>query len=114
MTRRALATDVMLLKHHLTALGLPTFQAECEQAARECARANVDHLGFLLRLCEHELAHRCRRATERRIFSEVSWRWPELDGVEPLELEIEPWDPPRAQDEFTRRFERLTAARTAG
>ena len=29
-------------------------------------------------------------ATERRIFSTISWEWPELDGVEPLDLEIDP------------------------
>jgi 5'-nucleotidase len=50
-------------------------------------------------------------ATERRIFSEVRWHWPELDGVEPLELAIEPWAPARAQEEFTRRFERIEALR---
>ncbi len=50
-------------------------------------------------------------ATERRIFSLVAWHWPELDGVEPLELTISPWTPSRAQEEFTRRFERISAAR---
>ena len=50
-------------------------------------------------------------ATERRIFSTVSWAWPELDGVEPLDLEIEPWLPDRAREEFTRRFERLQSLR---
>jgi transcriptional regulator with XRE-family HTH domain len=35
----------------------------------------------------------------------------ELDGVEPLDLEIEPWLPDRARDEFTRRYERLEALR---
>jgi hypothetical protein len=50
-------------------------------------------------------------ATERRIFSSVSWEWPELDGVEPLDLEIEPWLPDRAREEFTRRYERLQALR---
>jgi hypothetical protein len=50
-------------------------------------------------------------ATERRIFSTVSWAWPELDGVEPLDLEIEPWLPDRAREEFTRRYERLEALR---
>jgi hypothetical protein len=50
-------------------------------------------------------------ATERRIFSTVSWAWPELDGVEPLDLKIEPWLPDRAREEFTRRYERLEALR---
>ena len=50
-------------------------------------------------------------ATERLVFSEVRWNWPELDGVEPLDLEIDPWEPDRAQDEFTRRYERISAQR---
>lgn len=53
--KRVAATDVVLLKHHLTALHLPTVKAECEQTARQCAGENVDYLGFLLRLCEREL-----------------------------------------------------------
>ena len=50
-------------------------------------------------------------ATERRTFSEVTWHWPELDGAEELDLEIEPWSPDRAQAEFTRRYERIAAQR---
>ena len=50
-------------------------------------------------------------ATERRTFSEVTWHWPELDGAEELELEIEPWPPERAQAEFLRRYERIAALR---
>jgi 5'-deoxynucleotidase YfbR-like HD superfamily hydrolase len=50
-------------------------------------------------------------ATERRIFSEVSWHWPELEGAEELDLEIEPWAPARAQEEFARRYERIAALR---
>lgn len=51
-------------------------------------------------------------ATERRTFSEVTWHWPELDGAEELELEIEPWAPARAQEEFARRYERIDALRS--
>src|SRR4051812_40444009 len=36
-------------------------------------------------------------ATERRIFSEVTWHWPELDGAEELDLHIEPWPPEHAR-----------------
>src|SRR5918999_6104936 len=50
-------------------------------------------------------------AAERRTFSEVTWHWPELDGAEELEIEIEPWSPARAQEEFTRRYERIDALR---
>jgi hypothetical protein len=52
-------------------------------------------------------------ATERRIFSTISWEWPELDGVEPLPLVIEPWLPDRAREEFTRRYDHLAALRMA-
>ena len=47
--------SMVLLKHHLKALKLPTMHAECEKVASRCARENVDHLGFLLQLCELEL-----------------------------------------------------------
>ena len=32
MRKRMVATDVLLVKQHLSALGLPTIKAECEQA----------------------------------------------------------------------------------
>lgn len=50
-------------------------------------------------------------ATERRIFSTISWEWPELDGVEPLDLAIEPWLPDRARAAFSRRYDGLAARR---
>ena len=46
--------STLLLKHHLKALKLPTMHSECEKVAARCARENVDHLGFLLQLCELE------------------------------------------------------------
>ena len=49
-------------------------------------------------------------ATERRAVAQVAWEWPELEGVEPLDLEIEPWLPERAFGEFLDRYERVTAA----
>ena len=50
-------------------------------------------------------------AAERRTFSEVTWHWPELDGAEELEIDIEAWPPGRAQQEFIRRYERIDALR---
>ena len=50
-------------------------------------------------------------ATERRAVAQVAWDWPELEGVEPLELEIDPWLPDRARDEFLRA--ELTSGRQA-
>ena len=55
------------LKHHLKALKLPTMHAECEAAAARCAKENVDHLGYLLQLCERELLEREGRAAQRRL-----------------------------------------------
>src|SRR5205823_6387814 len=57
--------STVLLGHHLKALKLPTMHAECEKVARRCAAENVDHLGFLLQLCELELIERERRSAER-------------------------------------------------
>ena len=44
---------------------------------------------------EIKRADRALLATERRAFSAESWHWPELDGVEPLDLELEAWAPDR-------------------
>ena len=65
--KRVPAADVVQLKHHLGALRLPTVKAEREQLARQCASENVDYLGFMLRLCERELADRQQRACTRRL-----------------------------------------------
>ena len=59
--------STVLLKHHLKALKLPTMTAECEKIAARCAQENIDHLGFLLQLCELELLERERRAAARRL-----------------------------------------------
>ena len=59
--------STVLLKHHLKALKLPTMHSECEKIAARCAKENVDHLGFLMQLCEQELLDRERRAADRRL-----------------------------------------------
>ena len=59
--------STVLLKHHLQPLKLPTMHAECEKIAQRCAADNVDHLAFLLQLCELELIERERKAAERRL-----------------------------------------------
>src|SRR5262245_24583857 len=59
--------STVLLKHHLKALKLPTLLSECEKVAARCAADNVDHLTFLLQLCELELIERERKAAERRL-----------------------------------------------
>jgi DNA replication protein DnaC len=57
----------LLLKHHLKQLKLPTFHAEYEKQAHECAQAGIDHVRYLLRLAELELIERERRMVDRRI-----------------------------------------------
>jgi DNA replication protein DnaC len=52
----------LLLKHHLKQLKLPTFLAEYERQAQDCAQSGIDHVRYLLRLIERE-----RRMVERRI-----------------------------------------------
>lgn len=59
--------STVLLKHHLKQLKLPTMQGECDKVAQRCAAENVDHLAFLLQLCELELIERERKAAERRL-----------------------------------------------
>lgn len=56
--KKTQTTSTVLLKHHLKALRLPTILSECEKVAARCATENVDHLGFLLQLCELELGIR--------------------------------------------------------
>ena len=85
--KRVAATDVVLLKHHLTALHLPTVKAECEQLARQCASENVDYLGFLLRLCERELLDREARAYQRRI---KAARFEQLKSIDEFDFTAQP------------------------
>jgi len=59
--------STVLLKHHLKILKLPTMNAECEKIAVRAAQDNIDHLAFLLQLCELELIERERKAAERRL-----------------------------------------------
>ena len=59
--------STVLLQHHLKALKLPTILSECEKVAGRCATDNIDHLAFLLQLCELELIDRERRAADRRL-----------------------------------------------
>ncbi len=59
--------SLVLLKHHLKQLKLPTMHGQCEPVAQRCSRENIDHLGFLLQLCELELIDREQRAAERRL-----------------------------------------------
>ena len=79
--------STVLLKHHLKALKLPTFHGECEKLAARCATENVDHLGFLLQLCELELIAREKRSAERRL---KMARFPNTKTLEDFKFEAQP------------------------
>lgn len=88
---------------HRSELGPPFRRAEAilEAAIRE--RFGLVEPGPRLKQLDRSLL-----ATERAAFASTLDSWPELEGFEPLEIEIEPWDPPRARREFLERFERLS------
>ncbi len=73
----------LLLKHHLKQLKLPTFLAEYEKVAQECARGGVDHVRYLLRPCELELIERERRMVERR---NRAARFPAVKGLDSFDF----------------------------
>ena len=79
--------SMVLLKHHLKALRLPTIHAECEKVANRCACDNVDHLGFLLQLCELELIEREKRAADRRL---KAAKFPNLKTLEAFDFTVQP------------------------
>ena len=81
------AADLVLLRHHLAALCLPTVKAECEQVARQCASDNVDYLGFLLRVCERELQDREQRACSRRL---KAARLPQVKSLDEFDFTAQP------------------------
>ena len=91
---------------HRSPLGAAFKDAEqhLEAAIRERFRIRAD-------VPEIKRADRALLATERRAFSAESWHWPELDGVDPLDLELEAWPPDRAAEEFAARFAELDARR---
>jgi len=59
--------SLVLLKHHLKSLRLPTMERECDKVASRAANENLDHLAFLLQLVELEMIEREQRASERRL-----------------------------------------------
>lgn len=79
--------SLVLLQHHLKALKLPTMHTECAKVAARCAQDNVDHLGFLLQLCELELIERDKRASERRL---KAARLPNLKTLETFDFAAQP------------------------
>ena len=85
--------------------------AAFKEAEEHLERVIREHFGIRADVPEIKRADRALLATERRAFSAESWHWPELAGVEPLDLELEAWTPDRAADEFAARFAELDARR---
>jgi 5'-deoxynucleotidase YfbR-like HD superfamily hydrolase len=91
---------------HRSALGAAFKAAEdhLEQAIRDRFRIKPD-------VPEIKRADRALLATERRTFSAENWHWPELEGVEPLDLALAPWSPDEAAQAFAQRYAELDAGR---
>jgi hypothetical protein len=91
---------------HRSPLGVAFKAAEehLEQALRDRFSIKAD-------VPEIKRADRALLATERRAFSAEDWHWPELDGVEPLDLELTAWPPDEAAEAFARRYSELDARR---
>jgi DNA replication protein DnaC len=83
----AATKSTVLLKHHLKALRLPTIMSESERIASRCAAENVDHLGYLLQLCELELLERERKAAERRL---KAARFPAIKTLDGFDFTAQP------------------------
>ncbi len=79
--------STVLLKHHLKQLKLPTMLSECEKIAARAAKDNLDHLAFLLQLCELELIDRERRAADRRL---KAARFPSHKTLETFDFKARP------------------------
>ena len=86
--------------------------AAFKDAEEHLERAIRDRFGIKRDVPEIKRADRALLATERRAFSAEDWHWPELDGVEPLDLELTALSPDEAAEAFARRYAELDAART--
>jgi uncharacterized protein len=91
---------------HRSSLG-----AAFKEAEDHLERAIRDRFGIKSDVPAIKEADRALLATERRAFSAETWHWPELEGVEPLDLELTAWSPDHAADEFSRRYAELQARR---
>jgi hypothetical protein len=91
---------------HRSPLGAAFKAAEeqLEQAIRDRFRINPD-------VPEIKRCDRALLATERRAFSSERWPWPELEGVEPLDVELTAWSPDEAARAFAERYAELDARR---
>ncbi len=79
-------------------------EAQLEAAIRDRFNIKAD-------VPEVKRVDRALLATERRAFSAEAWHWPELEDVEPLNLELTAWSPDQAANEFAARYAELEAWR---
>jgi 5'-deoxynucleotidase YfbR-like HD superfamily hydrolase len=91
---------------HRSALG-----AAFREAEAHLERAIAERFSIRGDVPEIKRADRALLATERRAFSAETWHWPELEGVEPLELELTAWAPDEAARAFAERYAELQARR---
>jgi uncharacterized protein len=85
--------------------------ASFKAAEDQLEQAIRDRFGVRPDVAEIKRVDRALLATERRAFSAETWHWPELEGVEPLELELTAWTPEQAAQAFSRRYAELDARR---
>ena len=74
-------------------------------------RALRERFGIRADVAALKPADRALLATERRAFSAETWHWPELEGIEPLEIELNAWPPDVAERKFAQRFAELQSRR---
>jgi 5'-nucleotidase len=91
---------------HRSALG-----AAFREAEKELERAIQARFRIKPDVAEIKRVDRALLATERRAFSGENWHWPELDGVEPLALDLRAWPPDEAARAFAERYAELDARR---
>ena len=85
--------------------------AAFKDAEDHLERALHERFGIKPAVPEIKRADRALLATERRAFSSEDWHWPELEGVEPLDLELTAWPPDEAARTFAERYAELDARR---
>jgi 5'-deoxynucleotidase YfbR-like HD superfamily hydrolase len=91
---------------HRSALGAAFRDAEARLEDTIRGRFNVKG-----NVPEVKRVDRALLATERRAFSAEAWPWPELEDVEPLDVELTAWSPDEAAHEFAKRYAELEAQR---
>jgi hypothetical protein len=86
--------------------------AAFKAAEDDLERAISDRFRVKPDVPEIKRVDRALLAAERRAFSAERWHWPELEGVEPLDLDLTAWPPDEAAEAFARRYAELDGRRT--